>query len=411
MPSIFVRRGRRGVTLSYLVDGRERMRQFPDEEAAQAFLRDANRAARIAAPLDRETTLQEYAERWFRQLAPTLRRASQRVYASYMDQHVLPALGAIPLRRLGRGQVKELLSGLLRAGLAKKTVSNVRGVLHACLESAVEDLPDVLAVNPAAFKSRGLNLSSSRAERRAKVKALTVPELQRFLAQAKGHPHYHALRFAAGTGVRPGEALGLRWEDLDLEAGLVLIRRAIAEGREQPTKTGHERQVDMGPALVDELRAWDAETKEQALAAGRQRSRWVFGIGPSPLRLRVLQDAFRAAGKAAKIAPWHSPHHLRHTYASQALAAGESIYYVQRQLGHTTVQMTVDLYGSWLPSGSQETAARIEAKALGEHPETAARRVQQAPQPYKKGSSNVSDFVSTPAQKGALTKPRRNLSR
>ena len=57
--------------------------------------------------------------------------------------------------------------------------------------------------------------------------------------------------------------------------------------------------------------------------------------------------------------------HLRHTYASQALAAGESIYYVQRQLGHAQINLTVDLYGSWLPAGSAETAARIEARALG----------------------------------------------
>jgi integrase len=60
-----------------------------------------------------------------------------------------------------------------------------------------------------------------------------------------------------------------------------------------------------------------------------------------------------------------APHHLRHTYASQALAAGESIYYVQKQLGHAQIDVTVRVYGSWLPAGSAETAARIEARALG----------------------------------------------
>lgn len=365
------------------------MRQFPDREAATLWLQAQQREARLSQPADAGTTLDEYAVQWFRQIQPTLRRATQRIYASYLNQHVLPALGSVPLRRLGRSQVKELLASLLRSGLAKKTVSNIRGVLHACLESALEDLPEVMTSNPAAFKSRRLSLTSSQAERRAKIKALTVPELRRFLIAARGGAHYQALRFLAGTGCRPGEALALQWQDLDLDAGHVLIRRSISEGREEPTKTGHERQVDLGPGLVEELRAWDAATKARALEAGAPRGPWVFSAGARPLRLRVLQDAFRAAGKLARIAAWHTPHHLRHTYASQALAAGESIYYVQRQLGHATIAMTVDLYGRWLPAGSQEAAARIEGAALG--PVT----------------SDVTSDVTSRAREGPSTRGRR----
>lgn len=363
MPSIFPRQGRAGVSLKWRDAGRVRMRQFPDREAAQAFLAQVTLEARLSLAPDADTTLEEYVTRWFRQVQPTLRRATQRVYASYLDGHVLPTLGAVPLRRLGSADVKALLAGLLRGGLARKTVSNVRGVLHACLQSAVEDLPELMPSNPADFRG-GLRLRSSVGERRAKVKALTADELQRFLLAARGGTSYPALRFLAGTGCRPGEALGLQWQDLDVEGGQVLVRRAISEGREEPTKTGHERQVDIGPGLVEELRSRDAASKADALSVGEPRGPWTFG-GVRPLRLRALQAAFRAAGKAAGIAPWHTPHHLRHTYASLSLAAGESIYYVQRQLGHATIQMTVDLYGSWLPSGSQETAARIEAKALG----------------------------------------------
>jgi integrase len=279
---------------------------------------------------------------------------------------VLPALGPTPLRRLSRADIKDFLSGLLRAGLAKKTVSNVRGVLHTCLQGAMEDLPDLLPSNPAAFRG-GLRLRASLGERRAKAKALTAPELQALLAAARTRvpDRYPVMRFMAGAGCRPGEALGLQWQDLDLEAGHALIRRAVTEGRVEPTKTGHERQIDLGPGLVLELQAWDAASKAQALATGSPRGPWVFSRASEPPGLRALEDDFHAAARAAKIAPWHTPHHLRHTYASLSLAAGESIYYVQRQLGHATIQMTVDLYGSWLPAGSRETAARIEERALG----------------------------------------------
>lgn len=371
MSSIFARKGRAGVTLEYVdpATGRTRFRQFPDRESAEAFKKRKLREARLTRSPDENTTVEEYALRWLGQVKDTLRAGTARGYASMLDNHIIPALGSKLLRKLRRVEVKDFVSGLIAKpptgkGLSKKTAGNVRFVLHACLEAAVEDLPELVTHNPAAFRSKSrLLLSTSRAERRAKIKALTETQREAFLKAAREvvPERYPILRFIAGTGVRSGEALGLQLDDVDVERGQVLIRRSITEGREAPTKTGHERTVDLGPGLLEEMRTWLATAKAERLAG--PRGPWMFSSDEKPIRLRRLEDDFKAAAKAASLPPWHTPHHLRHTYASIALRRGVSIYYVQRQLGHASITMTTDLYGSWLPAGDAAAAALIEANA------------------------------------------------
>ncbi len=268
-----------------------------------------------------------------------------------MDNHVLPVLGPVDLASLTRTQVKDLLAALVTKGLAKKSVSNIRQALHTCLAEAVED--GLLVANPATRgKGRTLRLAPTRAERARRVKAFAADELRAFLEAASGSPGGDLFRLMAFTGVRLGEALALRWEDVDLVRRQLHVRRGWTRSQIQPTKSGHERAVDIPTLLVDELRRQDAASKKAALAAGEPRAPWILpSSAGSPIDHNYPERWFKATLKATSLPTHFTPHSLRHTYASLLLQRGESIYYVQRMLGHASITMTVDLYGRWLPAG------------------------------------------------------------
>lgn len=375
MTSIFKRDGRPGFTLAWVEDGRKRQRQFKTKRAAEDHRDHLRARMRAQAGLGQDLLLSTYAEVWLERVRVGARPATHEQYAWAMEHHILPALGALSLRQLTRAHVKDFLTGKLEERLApgapryqapepgaepprrlaRTTVGHLRTTLHACLEEAVDD--QLLASNPAALRrrSRTLRLAPTRAERRAKVKAFTTEQLAAFLAAAKtaAGPKALLFRVLAATGLRPGEGLGLKWQDLDLVGRSVRVCRTWSGGREGATKSGFEREVDLSKRLVDELRSHDAATKKAALASGEERPAWVFpNQAGKPMDDRHVVRVFKRVLKAAGLPGHYSPHSLRHTFASRLLQRGESVVYTQRQLGHATITLTADLYGAWLPAGN-----------------------------------------------------------
>lgn len=371
MASVYKRHDREGWTVSWFEPGVGRTtRSFALKREAVDF--ELNLRARLlrGEGLAPDELLRDYAPRWLEIVAPHIRDGTERNYSWAVEKHILPELGHLSLQAVTAARVRDFLSNRLASGLAKKTVRNIQGVLQVMLGEAMA-VDGIIATNPAAAPSRGrsrtLRLGSTQAERRAKVKALDAAQLGRFLEQAlQTEPTYALLwRVAASTGLRPGESLALQWDDLDVPERRLLIRRGwTAARRLEPTKTAHERYVDLAAGVLAELQAHDTATKAAALARGDPRPVWMFPArgGKHPHDHSENLRAFARTLKAAGLPPHHTPHGLRHTYASLLLAAGESIQYVQRQLGHASITMTVDLYGSWLPAGNPAAADRLEAR-------------------------------------------------
>ena len=163
-------------------------------------------------------------------------------------------------------------------------------------------------------------------------------------------------RSLARTGVRIGEVFALRLEDLDFEAREIRVERAFSAGRIESPKGGRARRVDMSASLCEVLRGVVTRRQADALRAGRgdDPAALVFCTSSGgPLDQsrvsKVLKRVLRRAGLPAHF----TPHGLRHTFASLLLQQGESPAYVQRQLGHASIQLTVDTYGRWLPMGNK----------------------------------------------------------
>lgn len=374
MPSIFRRKGRRGWTLKWNpATGPAKMRAFRRREDAENF------ALHLRTHPDSgdRRTLAAFAADWLAASRPLLRPGSLQVYAWALRKHLLPTLGELELRALTRAHVRDMARRLHADGLARKTVANVVGVLEACLTAAVGD--GTLHVNVAAGGwRRALARADAGARALEPVEAFAADQLRRFLDAAGRVVPRFSLRFRimALTGLRIGEVLGLQWTDVDLNGRTIRVARGVTPSGVQPPKSGRPRTVDVAAGLRDDLAAWDAATKASALQRGADRAAWVFPARHGgPARHRETEQAFKRALVAARLPPHHTPHSLRHTYASLQLVRGISPLYVQRQLGHASLKMTTETYGRWLPMGDAAAADGLEAAvtpAVTERPEETA---------------------------------------
>ncbi len=326
----------------------------------------------VRCALDPNLTFTAYGERWLGLVAATVKARSLKEYRRAVERHLAPTLGPRKLRDLERATLKALLAAKLTAGgLAPASVAVVYAVLHMLLDSAVDD--GVLTANPAAGLGKRLKLGKAGAARdeAIRAKAMTAEQLRTFLAAAPAAAPRHADLFLllAHTGLRLGEAVGLQWADLDLDARTLRVARTISGRRHGTPKSGQARVVDLSRVLVERLRRLEPGRKAETLKRGwREVPPWVFvSLVGTPVDVWKAEKVFKRVLKAATPPlPLHfSPHSLRHTYASLLIADGVSPAYVQRQLGHSSIKMTVDTYGKWLPMADPGAVDRLATLTSG----------------------------------------------
>ena len=319
---------------------------------------------RLTPSIAATITLADYTEHWTAFIAHTVKRRTLARYAEIVRLHLLPRFEKVRVRDLDRGRIKLFLAEKLTGGLEKRTVRNIQAVLRALLNAAMED--GLIATNPAANLGRALKLTISKATLQEEIKALTKEQRQLFLSTAlRETPRYYPLFFTlAGTGMRLGEALALQSVDIDYPGRTIRIARAFSEdGALDTPKSGHGRTVDLSQVLTQALAAHDLSRKEDTLKYGwAELPPWLFVTkAGTPLDPRNVRRAMSRVLKQAKLPEHLSPHCLRHTYASILLADGVSPVYVQEQLGHATIELTVSTYGRWLKKKAPGALDRLDA--------------------------------------------------
>ena len=311
--------------------------------------------------VDHDVTLEQYAKRWFELIRPTIKNRTYTRYEQLWRVHLKPAFGEVQVRQLYRGRIMGFLAGKLTETLARNTVRNIHATLRAMLKASVDD--GVLLSNPAEKLGRKLRLVTPKATRQEEIKAMTKEQRCLFLeTAAKFFPRTYPLFFTlAGTGMRLGEVLALQPEDVDVRGQEIRVARALSDGALETPKSGHGRTVDISKRLVEVLAQWDVERKADQLRQGwaERHSLFYSDAGTLYNDSNVRKLMVRVLKKAGL--PLHfTPHCLRHTYASLMLQQGESPAYVQRQLGHASIQLTVDTYGKWLPMGNKGAVDRLD---------------------------------------------------
>lgn len=380
MASIFKRDDRSGWVLKYRdVTGRWRSPSYRTRRLAeQALATIVEQRRQPLIPLvDPEITVESYSERWHASLEGSLKGSTVESYAQRLRVHILPAFGNVKICQLHRGAIKALLSAKLSSGLAPDSVRLIHATIRAMLNAAVDD--GVILSNPANRLGKVLRLVRSKATRQEEIKALDRDQLSALLSatlevDASLYPLCVTL---ARAGVRIGEALALQWQDLDFPKREIRVARAISNTGEIGTpKSGHGRTVDLSMAARDVLQrhrakleaAWlkrKPEVTEDGTAVPKgEMPSWVFPSGAwTPMDHANVGKRFKRALKAAGLPLHHSPHDLRHTFASLLLQHGESPVYVQRMLGHASITLTVDTYGKWLPMGNKAAVDSLDDAA------------------------------------------------
>ena len=306
----------------------------------------------------------QWMEVWFEHYAKIkVRPSSHQTYRGYIDNHIKPNIGKIQLEKftsldlqkfykklLEKGRVDRIESRKQSKGLSAKTVRNIHQIISSAMKLAQEQ--KLIASNP----TEGCALP--RLEHR-EMQTLPVEQLQSFLREAKDSGVFELYYLELVTGLRRGELLGLKWEDVDLERGDLRVRRQVAringEVVEAPLKTKNAyRTLPLAEDTIDVLKAQKKKTGA---------SPWVF---PSPTGgpvspdsvLHMLHRVLKRAGL-----PRTRFHDLRHTFATLALQNGVDVKTVSGMLGHFSAGFTLDTYAH-VTTASQRQAARTMGRIL-----------------------------------------------
>ncbi len=245
---------------------------------------------------------------------------------------------------------------LLEAGAGRRTVNKALTLLGSVFRYAEKH--GWMAANPARFVSK---LRDDTGEHDAPVEdnILRPHEIPALLAAAKPGRDHALLMTAVMTGMRSSELIGLQWGDIDWKSNQVSVRRCFRDGRfYEPKSKYSRRRIDVPEQLISELKRWRLQCpKGQDLTFPNT-------LGRPENNANVLHRVFHPALRRAGLRKVRF-HDLWHTYASLLIAGGEHPKYIQMQMGHSSIKVTMDTYGHLMQATNAQAAEKLAALALG----------------------------------------------
>ena len=305
-------------------------------------------------------TVEDWMRIWAEDYTGHLKPRTAIMYKGYINNHIIPGLGKAPLQKLQPHDVQKFYNKL-SIDLAPKSVKNIHGILHKALKQAVAN--GMMRTNPADF----CTLPKAK---KPEIKPLGEEEMKAFIRKSLEKTDTSRLFFAVDllTGMRQSEILGLTWDNVDLENGLIYVKQQLqlVGGKYVLLTPKHdkERVISISPYVVKLLQKQDREQKKWQLAAGsawENPKNFVFTdeLGDN-LKRHTIYKRFKKI--AAEIGcPDARFHDLRHTYAVFSLRAGDDIKTLQDNLGHHTAAFTLDVYGHVTEEMKKASADRQQA--------------------------------------------------
>ncbi|HEY0754261.1 MAG TPA: site-specific integrase [Ktedonobacteraceae bacterium] len=309
-------------------------------------------------PTSSNATLQEYIEQWLEEVhKDTIKLKTYTDYQGLLRNYIIPGLGTIKLQSLTPQQIQAFYAKKLREGFAPKTVKNIHVLLHKSLSDAVKW--NVLSRNVCDA------VTPPRLSRKEHT-VLTPEQAHILIKQIKGHSFEALLTLALVTGMRCGELLALHWSDIDFTNCSLQVRRTVGHFKDlgyvesEPKTAKSRRQIKLPLFVVEALMKHKAQQDEQR---NKKASEWIdrnlvfTGNEGNYISLTTLRKTFNNVLKQAGL-PHMRFHDLRHSAATIMLSKGTHPKVVQEILGHSQVNITMDVYSHVLPSMQEDVTKR-----------------------------------------------------
>lgn len=340
--------------------GRQVQRSFTGK--TQKEVREKMQAAAVAVNTGsyvtpQKMTVGQWMDTWAADYLGAAKPATVTIYKNNIKNHIKPALGAVGLSDLHPHMVQTFINGL---ELSPASVRLAYKVLHMALEKAVK--LEYIPKNPAA----GSELPKLEQK---EIHPLDDQQVAALLNTARGGDMEHLITVALFTGCRLSELLGLTWGAVDFKRGTITINQQLARPEHRGAtpfispKNGKARTITPAVSVMTTLKRQKRRQLEQQLKAGPlwdNLYRVVFSteIG-EPLDQWKAEKEFSVVLKAAGLTGVRF-HDLRHTYAVNAIRAGDDIKTIQGNLGHASAAFTLDRYGHFTERMKQDSATRME---------------------------------------------------
>lgn len=362
------------ITVGYDENGRQKRKFFygkTRQEVAEKINQALSEIKQGILITDNNITLEDWLITWLHQYKKNqISESTFDDYESLIRNHINPAVGKYKLKDLRPEHLQALYNQKFKEGLSAKRIKHIHVILHSALNQAIKSKLITYNVSEATTLPRNTN--------EKKIKTLTIEEQKRFLQALEGERLKPAFVLALTTGMRLGEILALKWEDVDLENKRITIRNSIRRIKnrdkqaeiktktvlvlKEPKTENSGRIIPLPDVAYQELVSFKLLQEEEKRQAGSSYidSGFVFTtkVG-TPIEPRNFLRTFqRITKKAALDINFHA---LRHTYATRLLEANTNPKIVQELLGHSDISTTLNIYSHVLFETKQKTAEKIDS--------------------------------------------------
>ena len=312
------------------------------------------------------TQFGEFLDEWLTSAKSRLTEHSWRTYEQIIRDYICPGLGKVRLRDLNPAVIQRFYDRKVTEGLGLRTVQRTHTIIHAALNSALK--LGLLGRNPD-------NATQPPKPKRREMKYLDAAQVKKLLETARrtGDRNYALYYLAVSTGMREGELLGLRWDDVNLDQGVLHVRFSLKRlwsgvlALQQPKTKTSVRAIKLGSQTVEILQLQKIRNSIDAEKAGKlwKEQNFVFpsSVG-TPMDPTNLIKAFRKLLRLADL-PRIRFHDLRHTAASLMLNNGVDVLVASHRLGHARPSITLDVYGHLIPSMQAHAVEVLEELISG----------------------------------------------
>ena len=295
-----------------------------------------------------EMTLSEWLDTWLADYIQDVKPGTKVSYTSIVDNHIRPVLGKIALQKLKPPMIQKFYNQLREKGLSPKYIKNIHGVLHRALD---------MAIKIEFIEKNYTSVCSLPKSEMKEIQPLDAPEQRKLLDAIKGEEYEDLIIVDLFTGLRSGELIGLTWDCIDFDKGIISVKKQLVQTRQTGAeytfgslKNGKTRVIMPAQFVIQILKRHRIRQAEMRLAAGEL---WNEGKFPNlvfthrdgshlsqPTVWKEFQKLLEKAGLEH-----HRVHDLRHTFAINSIMAGDDIKTLQENMGHYSAAFTLDRYG------------------------------------------------------------------